>query len=424
MKKIFITIILFLILYNLTIAQEPAENFVLDNKHTTGETYIYTARDFIRLEPGFEYTAQASDYFLAQINPNLIFPVDYNKPRIPWNDKYAVGSLPGQAAVSPTGAATYQIPINVVPRTAGIQPNLSIVYNSQSPGGILGTGWSINGFSVISRVPANKYYNNIIDPIDFDDNDQFALDGQRLIKVGDEYRTEIESFSRIIPIGTSGNGPLKFKIITKNGSELYYAYEEDSRIQTTLQNNGTVNFWLLDKIIDPAGNYMTISYIEKDGYFYPDEINYTGNINTKTDPYNKIKFYYAERIDKSFSYIAGGVVYNKYLLRKIKVISENAVIRTYDFKYQKNINSQLKEIILTNQVGKKTNTTKIDWFNAQNDFEISNGNWEDDNVRSQLFADISGNSVPISITAHYIENITQISINLFSINFNNNYSSI
>jgi hypothetical protein len=54
-----------------------------------------------------------------------------------------VGSTNGTLNVSNTRGTIYQIPINVSPGTGGIQPNLSIVYNSKACDGLLGMGWII-----------------------------------------------------------------------------------------------------------------------------------------------------------------------------------------------------------------------------------------------------------------------------------------
>lgn len=68
-----------------------------------------------------------------------------------------VGTLGGEVSVSSMGTATYSIPIEVVPGTKGVQPNLSIVYSSSSGRGYLGCDWHLSGLSSITRVPRTKY---------------------------------------------------------------------------------------------------------------------------------------------------------------------------------------------------------------------------------------------------------------------------
>lgn len=61
------------------------------------------------------------------------------------NTSLPVGTVPGSADVTAMGAATYNIPIEVVPGTHGMQPNLNVVYNSMANTGILGSQWDLGG---------------------------------------------------------------------------------------------------------------------------------------------------------------------------------------------------------------------------------------------------------------------------------------
>lgn len=61
----------------------------------------------------------------------------------------------GQASVN-GGQAAYTIPIDLPPGRNGIQPNVSISYNSQGGSGVLGMGFSLNAGDSISRCGATQ----------------------------------------------------------------------------------------------------------------------------------------------------------------------------------------------------------------------------------------------------------------------------
>ena len=119
--------------------------------------------------------------------------------------------IPAKVDVSAIGAATYTIPIEVVPGTNGLQPNLSVVYNSMSGLNVFGQKWGLQGISSITRVPQNRYYDGNIIPVGYDTTDRFALDGNRMLLLsGTSYQAtnavycfEVEDFSRVNKISTS-----------------------------------------------------------------------------------------------------------------------------------------------------------------------------------------------------------------------------
>src|SRR5579859_7525130 len=109
-----------------------------------------------------------------------------------------------------------------------MEPKLSLNYSSQGGAGILGFGWSLSGISAITRGPQTRAIDghgtdNFVRGVNFSSSDRFYLDGQRLIAIsgadgadGTEYRTENDSFSRIVSYSSS-NGPTYFRVWTKAG---------------------------------------------------------------------------------------------------------------------------------------------------------------------------------------------------------------
>ena len=194
------------------------------------------------------------------------------------------GTLGGALSVDQTGSAGYTIPITVPPGTAGMQPSLSLSYNSSGGNGMLGQGWRLQGLSVVSRCPKTKAQDDEHGTIRYNADDRFCLDGQRLVAVrgtyglsGTEYRTEIDSFVKVVSRGTAGSGPQYWEVWTKSGQKMEYGRSTASRVEATGQ--ASVRQWKLNRVEDTVGNYLTVSYTEDtaDGFAYPSRIDYSGH---------------------------------------------------------------------------------------------------------------------------------------------------
>ena len=228
----------------------------------------------------------------------------------------------GQFAVSPSGAATYTVPIQVPPGVAGMQPQLALVYNSQAGNGLLGMGWNISGLSAITRCPRTMAQDGVRGGVNYDANDRFCLDGQRLILVGgiygaagSEYRTEMESFARITYDG------LTFNIQSKAGLTNQYGGTTDSRIEA--QGRTVIRVWALNRTTDAVGNSMGFGYLKDStsGSFRINQIDYTGNGNTGLSPLNSVRFDYETRPDPATLYQAGSLVRDTLRLSAIRTMT-------------------------------------------------------------------------------------------------------
>ena len=255
-----------------------------------------------------------------------------------WNTAVAVtapiGTTSGSFSVTPTGAATYSIPITVPPGTNAMAPKFSLNYTSQGGNGLLGIGWSIDGLSVIHRCAPTLAVDGVKGGVDYSSNDRYCVDGQRLISVGgSEYRTQHESWNKITALGTAGSGPASFIVKTKNGMTMEYGMTIDSRIEA--QGRADVRIWALNKIQDQNGNYLTISYTEDNlnGDYRPALVSYTGNDTLGLAAYNSIVFDYEARTDQDPDYIGGSVIKITQRLKTITVQSGASIVRSYNFSY-------------------------------------------------------------------------------------------
>lgn len=327
---------------------------------------------------------------------------------------YLPGSLTGDFQVTNSGAATYNIPIQVSPGTAGMQPALSISYSSQSSQTSLGRGWSISGLSSISRGGRNLQDDGMISGVTFTELDSLFLDGQKLIPVKSispnktEYRTLINNYSKITATN-NGNGPASFVVNTKAGLTMEYGTSSSN----VLLGNDRVLIWLCNRILDSFGNYIDFEYTFNGfGSYEVSEIKYTGNINTGLKTYASVKFEYADLIDDyapEEKYLLGYQIKSDKRLVSIESKFGDTIFRKYSIKHDRGYSKTeflLKEIEVSGRTGQSYKPTKFEYFSGKT--ATKDSIWEEIkntdgiplfsqqnfNSRAYLIEDFNGDNYP------------------------------
>lgn len=255
----------------------------------------------------------------------------------------SVASASGMATshhftVSESGSAGLTIPVQVPRGVGGLEPQLSLNYQSSSGNGLLGVGWFLSGISAITRCPKTLDLDGERGAVRFTAGDRYCLEGQRLVLVGPstdpskygtastEYRTVPESFSRITAIGNYGGQPgvpLSFKVETKSGLVLEFGLDAQSRVMTRIdaaQGVNTINRWMLQRLSDrlPTRNSVEYFYCAGEvtndggtcdtskwtGSQVPHYVRYT-NRGTAINGTLGLVFAYEARPDRHLQYHAG-----------------------------------------------------------------------------------------------------------------------
>ena len=197
----------------------------------------------------------------------------------------AVGTLHGEFTVNANGAASYTVAVTVPPGTMGVAPQLSIVYASQGPEGVLGKGFALQGLSSIERCEANLRLDGFNGAISFDEDDRYCLDGQRLVKIagpggygaaGSVYHTENETWTKVTAVGQCGTGPCSFAVQNKDGWTLLFG---TGSAAVPLPNVAEIAAWQIASTTDLHGNRVLVRYQldAKTLQNLPVEIRYTEN---------------------------------------------------------------------------------------------------------------------------------------------------
>ena len=279
------------------------------------------------------------------------------------NTDLPVGALPGEAVVTPTGAATYRIPIEAPPGTNGWQPQLAIAYNSQGGIGTLGRGWDVAGLSAISRGTPSFYYDGDVletTSVQFDERDQLYMDGQRLLLLqgqhwadGAVYGLEAENRVRVT-LSKAGDGQVRFTATYPGGRTVEYGGTDDSRVTNAARaDDSRVLAWKANKATDAHGNEIRYTYDANGTYLK--EVTYAKGEN-------KLQFHYVDAgINTRTRYTKDFLTKQHLLLSYVDVYAGETRVRSYQCDYVTSDMDRRLNAVTELAGGAKLNATFIGW---------------------------------------------------------------
>lgn len=284
-----------------------------------------------------------------------------------------VGATLASFRVDETGNATYSIPIQIPPGTAGVAPKLSLSYNSRLPNGVMGPGWSIAGSSQITRCRQTRESGDFMSgttpidgnppPVNFTTTDRFCLDGVRLLLLsgntgaygadGTTYSPETDPTTLVTAhVTTLAAGPATFTVQRKDGTTSTYgntSASSNATVTAMLPATGaSVNVnWSLARAQDSAGNYMDYLYTsDPSGSTFPFgaaavesvlyQVNYTGHATSPvSSPYASITFSYTTQAigQVRLGYQAGIAFLQSQQLQNVTVTNNGTTMRYYGLTY-------------------------------------------------------------------------------------------
>ncbi len=242
-----------------------------------------------------------------------------------------------------TGTATTGIPIEVPPGRNGMQPTVSLVYQSAGGNGWIGQGWKLEHEGVFRQSKSGLNYTLNTGP------DAFVVKmsgvSADLVQAlppaaSTEWRGKIEGgFSKIEKL-TAVDGQPYWRITNKQGRKSYFGQTDASRIRDP-QDATKIVGWCLDQVQDMDGNYMTLTYwgdtANNQGYL--DRIDYGGNNGSGGGailPHtHSIKFWLDDgsRPDQPDMYMNNFRSRTKYRLKTVEVKANGTLVRAYELTY-------------------------------------------------------------------------------------------
>ena len=343
------------------------------------------------------------------------------KPNVMSTSSEPVLSFGGIFDVGALGNAVYSVPIEVPQGVGGMEPQISINYDSNGAYGLVGRSFNIGGLSCITRGNRTDFYDGKNSPLSFCEDDAYFLDGQRLIlESGDDgmpnakYSLANDPYTKAFIRGSylKGSNVTHWEVHAKDGSITEY----DAPVNYNSGSELRIYAWYITKVTDKLGNYMTYTYQLSGFTLYPFVISYGENVNSKSGLRNSVEFSY-EPCPASMGFAFDnkrGYISNRLLTITTK--TNGKVFRKYAFNYNNVVHckapiSCLTSITMYNGKDEHVKPIRFEWNDAEFEMNVSNPLVENssmpDFIKSKnhnfMCADLNGDGISDIIDVNFVD---------------------
>ena len=358
----------------------------------------------------------------GQNDSSRILPV-IPPDEVPSNDMYVVGTPTCSFNVSNSGAAIYDIKIDV-PDAGPLTPKISLTYNSQSAGyGLAGYGVNISGISVITRGNKDLFHDGKQQGVEFNSSDNLYLDGKRLIyqsgKMEDScvvYTVEGEPFTKVLQYNFAPDyfhDKGCFKVIMQNGTICEYGKYEHATLHDWGKGQGFGDgymAWYLTYVQDVHGNVVEYGYESRDKNPRLVSVVYGHVKDTRKGHYRNRALFSYKKLGNNSRWVAinGHQEIMENYLSSITILRENEVFRKYSLTYDDHSDAsqtkwtRLVQVSEENGKGEKYPPVKLNWsflpkgnaYPLQMDVSTNDDRWYVKESDKGFFAtDLNGDGV-------------------------------
>lgn len=222
-----------------------------------------------------------------------------------------------------SGALIQNIAIDVPPGRNGLQPDLSLQYNSQrTEDSIVGYGWTVTipYIKRLNKTGSQDLYNT-----------QYftsSIDGELATT-----STTTTAFGAKVDDGHFNAYSFVNNVWTmydKSGTRYTFGASDNAQ-QNASASSTKIYTWMLQEIRDTNNNYVRYVYAKDSGQIYPLKILYTGN--GSTDGVFTVTFATSTRSDAYTNYLPGFKATTNHRISQITAAVNGNVVREYNLSY-------------------------------------------------------------------------------------------